>query len=127
MKRTLITLAFAALPSLALAQPPAAGSTHTFFDPVYTGTVFCDTLDQVREIAAAESPDEIYRQYMYAKNERNEPVCLAIVPTATVNEVTPLGVMRRDGKHFQAWAVKASVGGITAWGLYLEEFQMVIA
>jgi hypothetical protein len=127
MKRTLITLALMALPSLALAQPPAAGTEHTFFDPVYTGTVFCDTLDQVREIATAAKPDEIYRQYMYAKNDRNEPVCLAIVPTATVNDIMPLGVMHRDGKHFQAWAVQASVGGITAFGLYLEEFEMVIA
>jgi hypothetical protein len=127
MKRTLAALALAALPGFAMAQPPAAGTTHTFVDPVYTGTVFCDTLEQVREIATAEKPDEVYRQYLYAKNERNEPVCLAIVPTGVVSEIEPLGVMQRDGRHFNAWAVKVEVGGVIAYGLYLEQFQMVIA
>lgn len=127
MKRSLLALAMALVPATALAQPPMAGTTHTFVDPIYTGTVFCDTLDQVREIATASKPDEVYFEYVQAMNDRNEPVCLAIVPTATVLDVTHLGVMQRDGKFFNAWAVETSVGGIEAYGLYLEHFEMVIA
>ena len=121
MKRTLSALALALFSGAALAQPPAAGSTHTFVDPIYKGTVFCDTLEQVREIATAEQPETVYREYMFAKNARNEPVCLAIVPTAVVNDVTRLGMMQRDDKLFVAWAVKATVGGVVAYGLYIEE------
>jgi hypothetical protein len=124
MKRNFLALVMAVLPGMAFAQPPAAGTTHTFVDPVYQGTVFCDTFDQVREIATAEQPEAVYREYMFAKNDRNEPVCLAIAPTATVTEVTRIGTMRRDGKHFVAWAVQATVGGITAFGLYLEEIAI---
>jgi hypothetical protein len=124
MKRLLVCLAMAALPGVAVAQPPATGTTHTFVDPIYKGTVFCDTFEQVREIATAQKPEAVYREYMFAKNDRNEPVCLAIVPTAIVNEVTRLGTMQRDGKHFVAWAVQATVGGMTAFGLYLEEIAI---
>ena len=125
MKRILLTLAMTAFSGAAFAQPPSEGTTHTFVDPIYKGTVFCDTLDQVRDIATAEEPEAVYRDYMFAKNARNEPVCLAIVPTAVVTDVTRLGMMERDGKHFVAWAVKATVGGVTAYGLYLEEVVIV--
>jgi hypothetical protein len=42
-------LAAATLP--AFAAPPAVGSDHRFEDPVFRGTIFCDTLEQVRHIA----------------------------------------------------------------------------
>ena len=121
MKRTLIALGLTLFSGAALAQPPTAGTTHTFVDPIYQGTVFCDTFEQVREIATAEEPAAVYREYMFAKNARNEPVCLAIVPTAMVTDVTRLGMMYRDGKAFIAWAVKTTVGGVIAYGLYIEE------
>jgi hypothetical protein len=111
----------------ALAEPPAVGGTHTFFDPVYSGTVFCDTLEQVQEIVTAENPQEVYRRYLYRKNSLGEPVCLAIIPTGEVQSVTPLGVMKRDGMHFNAWAVEITVNGVTGVGLYLEKFELVVA
>lgn len=40
-----------------MAQPPQVGTTHTFLDPAFKGTVICDTLDQVRAIATAEAPN----------------------------------------------------------------------
>ena len=121
MKRTLLALALTVFSGAAFAQPPTAGTTHTFVDPIYEGTVFCDTLEQVRQIATAERPETVYREYMFARNARNEPVCLSIAPTALVTDVTRIGMMQRDDKVFVAWAVKATVGGIVAYGLYIEE------
>jgi hypothetical protein len=127
MRKTLLALVLTALPGIALAQPPAAGTIYTFYDPVFTGTVFCDTLDQVREIATAETPSDVYLNYLQTANERNEPTCATIVPTGEVVEVMPLGIMEEDGQHFRAWAVEAKVGEFTAFGLYLEHFEMVTA
>jgi hypothetical protein len=127
MRKTLLALVLTALPGVALAQPPAAGTIHTFYDPVFTGTVFCDTLEQVREIATAEVPSDIYLNYLQTANDRNEPTCATIIPTGEVVNVMPLGIMKEDGQHFHAWAVEAKVGGFTAFGLYLEHFDMVTA
>lgn len=127
MSRTLLALAFAVVPQIALAQPPATGSTHTFYDPVFTGTVFCDTLEQVRHIAMAEAPTEIFRDYLLTVNDYNEPTCAVIVPTGIVVDVRPLGVMRRDGLRFNAWAIETRVGALIGFALYLEHFEMVIA
>src|SRR5262245_14316399 len=68
MRSTLLALALAAIPGVAFAQPPVAGTTHTFYDPVFTGTVFCDTLDQVRDIATADTPSEVYLAYLQTAN-----------------------------------------------------------
>lgn len=127
MRQTLIAIALAAIPGVALAQPPATGTTHTFYDPVFTGTVFCDTLSQVTEIATARKPSEVYQNYLMTPNHRNEPTCAVIIPTGLVVDVKPLGVMSEDGKHFNAWAVETRVGEITGFALYLEQFEMVIA
>jgi hypothetical protein len=127
MRKTLVALVLAALPGVALAQPPAAGTIHTFYDPVFTGTVFCDTLEQVREIATAEIPSDIYLDYLQTANDRNEPTCATIVPTGEVVKVMLLGVMKEDGQHFNAWAVEAKVGDVIAFGLYLEQFEMTTA
>jgi hypothetical protein len=127
MRKTLLALVFAAVPGIAIAQPPATGTIHTFYDPVFTGTVFCDTLEQVREIATAETPSDVYLNYLQTANARNEPTCATIIPTGEVVKVMPLGVMKEDGQHFHAWAVEAKVGSVTAFGLYLEHFEMVIA
>ena len=127
MRLALMTMAFALLPALAAAQPPAAGSTHTFYDPLFQGTVFCDTIEPIREIATAEEPVAVYESYMQTLNARNEPRCAALVPTAEVLSVVPIGVMVRDGEHFRAWAVEARVGDLTAYALYLEHFELVTA
>lgn len=109
----------------ALAQPPAVGSTHTFSDPSFGGTVFCDTIDQIRDIVRADEPNAIYALYRITPNERREPICLAIAPTGLVVEVTPIGTMKRDGTYYHAWAVKAVVGGFIAYALYIEQFEYV--
>ena len=127
MHRILAALLFAAVPQAVLAQPPAEGTTHTFYDPVFVGTVVCDTLDEVREIANSDQPEQVYQGYLTQMNEHNEPICAAIVPTGLVLDVTPLGVMVRDEKHFNAWAVETKVGAMTGFALYLEHFDYVIA
>ena len=116
----LLALAMAATPTLA--QPPVAGTTHTFLDPVFKGTVVCDTLDQVWAIATAGAPNDVYADYNMLTNELDEPICMAIVPTGRVLEVIPIGIMERNGKSYQAWAVETDVGGVTAFALYLERF-----
>ena len=125
MRRTLIALALTVIPGVVLAQPPATGTTYTFHDPVFTGTVFCDTLSQVTAIATAERPSEVYLDYLQTPNELNEPTCATIIPTGVVVDVRPLGVMSEDGQLFQAWAVETQVGEARGFALYLE--QMVIA
>jgi hypothetical protein len=131
---TMLRLGFAALFAAlaggtipALAAPPAPGTTHTFFDPIFRGTIFCDRMEEVRAIAEADEPDYIYGGLRASLNEQNEPVCMAIVPTAVVVEVIPLGVMERDGKHYNAWAVETDVNGVTAFALYLERYEYVAA
>jgi hypothetical protein len=123
--RPLLPLLLTLAPAPALAQPPAVGSVHTFSDPVFGGTVFCDTFDQVRDIAVSEIPGAIYALYRSTPNKSHEPICLAIAPTGLVMEITPVGIMRRDGAHYHAWVVKAEVGGFVAYGLYLEKFEYV--
>lgn len=108
----------------AQAQPPALGATHTFLDPVFKGTVFCDTLEEVWAIATAEKPNDIYATYNLLTNDRDEPICMAIVPTGTVIDVTPIGVMERNGRTYNAWAVETNVGGTTAFALYLEKVDI---
>jgi len=124
-----LPLAFllASAPAVALAQPPSVGSTYTFLDPVFRGTIFCDTLDEVRTIAGAEVPDDAYSNFYMTTNDRDEPICMAIAPTAEVVNVTPLGVMVRDGRHYNAWAVETKVGDSVAYALYLEHFNFVSA
>lgn len=118
-----LTLAATTLPTFA--QPPIPGTTHTFRDPIFQGTVFCDTLEQVRDIAIADEPNAIYAMYRITPNDRNEPICMAIVPTGKVVSVTPIGVMERDGDRYTAWAVETIVAGFTAYALYLERVKFV--
>ncbi len=118
-----LALAASSLPSYA--QPPTPGATHTFRDPVFQGTVFCDTLDQVRDIAIADEPNSIYAMYRITPNHRNEPICMAIVPTGKVVSVTPIGTMMRDGERYTAWAVETEVAGFTAYALYLEQVKFI--
>jgi hypothetical protein len=104
----------------ALAAPPAVGSHHRFEDPVFRGTIFCDTCEQVRHIATSPSPQETYANYAILTNDRDESICFAIVPTGLVKSVTPLGIMVENGRRYEAWAVETDVGGTIAYGLYLE-------
>lgn len=127
MKRTLVALAFALSPAGVLAQPPVEGTTHTFVDPTFVGTVFCDTFHEVLAIATAIEPKEVYRELFSERNERNEPRCAAVIPTGVVVSVTPLGIMKRDDLHFNAWAVETQIGNVTGYALYLEQFELVVA
>ena len=125
MKRSLLALAFIAVPALAVAAPPPIGTEHTFTGPMYEGTVLCDTYDQVRDIATADRPQEVFLAYLQQTNGRAEPTCAALAPTGTVLDVRPLGTMSEDGHYFHAYAVEARFGDITAFALYLERFDMV--
>lgn len=122
MHRTLLALSLALplLASPAVAQPPAKGSTHTFVDPVFSGTVFCDTFEEVHAIATADEPVEMFQTFFTKPNAQNEPTCAALMTTAVVLDVRPLGIMERDEKRFNAWAVEAKVGNFTGFALYLE-------
>jgi hypothetical protein len=128
MKRSLLALClllpFAATP--ALAQPPVEGTTHTFVDPVFSGTVFCDTFEEVHAIASAKEPVQVFQAYFTQRNAQNEPICAAIMTTAQVLDVRPLGVMERDDKRFDAWAVQTKVGDFTGFALYLEARNDII-
>ena len=122
MQRSLLALSLA-LPMLAtpaLGQPPAKGSTHTFIDPVFVGTVFCDSFEEVHAIATADEPTEVFQTYFTKPNDKNEPTCAALMTTAVVLDVRPLGVMERDNRRFNAWAVETKVGEFTGFALYLE-------
>lgn len=123
----LVLLAGIAAPAATMAAPPLAGTTHTFRDPVFRGTIFCDTLDEVWAIATADAPDDIYANYFLTTNDRDEPLCMAIAPTAKVVDVMPVGVMIRNGEHYNAWAIETEVGGVTAFALYLEHFEYTSA
>ncbi|WP_332686727.1 hypothetical protein [Devosia sp.] len=105
---------------MAQAAPPAVGSSHHFLDPVFRGTIVCDTLDAVQAIAGAEQPDQIYAAYYMTTNAIGEPICMAIAPTALVRAVTPIGVMDKNGKSYDAWAVEAEIDGTVIFALYLE-------
>jgi hypothetical protein len=123
---TVIALALGAT-SPALADPPAAGTLHTFLDPIFRDTVICDTFAQVRRIATAPAPDEMYAAFYMTTNEYDEPMCVAVVPTGKVVGVTPLGVMERNGRQYDAWAVETRMPGGTVFALYLERLNLVEA
>ena len=120
-------LALALGASAALAGPPALGTLHTFRDPVFRETVICDTLDQVRRIATAAVPDDMFTAFYMTTNEHDEPMCVAVVPTGHVVEVTPLGVMERNGRQYNAWAVETRLPGGTVFALYLEHVVLTSA
>ena len=121
------TLAAALCSSTALAGPPAPGTLHTFVDPVFRDTVICDTLDQVRRIATAPAPEDMYAAFYMTTNEHDEPMCVAVVPTGHVVNVTPLGVMERRGHYYNAWAVETRLPGGTVFALYLEHVVLTSA
>lgn len=129
MKSTLLTALCLALPlaaTPAFAQPPLKGTTHNFIDPVFAGTVFCDTFDEVHAIATADEPVDVFQAYFTRRNAQNEPICAALMTTAIVLDVKPLGVMERDAKRFNAWAVQAKIGTYTGYALYLEARSDII-
>ena len=103
------------------------GTLHTFVDPVFRDTVICDTLDQVRRIATADAPEDMYAAFYMTTNEHDEPMCVAVVPTGHVVEVTPLGVMERNGRQYNAWAVETRLPGGTVFALYLEHVVLTSA
>lgn len=111
----------------AFAAPPEVGSTHFFNDPVFRGTVFCDTLEAVTAIATAPEPDQIYAAYYMTTNDIGEPICMAIAPDALVKAVTPLGVMRKDDHNYDAWAVETDINGTVVYALYLERRTDILA
>ncbi len=125
MSRTLLTLLFAIVPGLAYASPPATGSVHTFFDPLFGQTVICDKVEQILAIAVAEKPDAKFRELFGTPNARNEPSCAAMVPTGVVIDVQPLGRLMRNGKSFYAYAVQSDAGGVTFYALYLDYEDIV--
>jgi hypothetical protein len=60
-------------------------------------------------------------QAFYSKpNAQNEPTCAALMTSAQVIAVRPLGIMERDDTRFNAWAVEAKIGEYTGFALYLE-------
>lgn len=123
MKRTLLAMTLTALASAAYALPPTAGTIHTFYDPVFEGVVVCDTIDQVRHIATAERPSDVFLQYLTTPNEIDEPTCAAVEPTGLVVDVMPIGVMNENGLQFHAYAVETLFGEVTAYVLYLEKVE----
>lgn len=126
MRMVMILSAVLAMSSAALAAPPQAGSTNVVFeDPVYGSTVICDTLDQIKDIASAPDPNQIFKAYFGLKNEKGEPTCAATEFSADVTSVEPIGDMHQDTVAFHAWAVGISHNGFTAFVLYLEQFQEV--
>jgi hypothetical protein len=124
---TSAALALALGASAALGGPPARGTLHTFHDPVFRDTVICDTLDQVRRIATAAVPDDMFTAFYMTTNEYDEPMCVAVVPTGHVVEVTRLGIMQRRGRHYSAWAVETRLPGGTVFALYLEPVVLINA
>ena len=121
MKRALTTLVVAlALVTPTHADPPTAGTTHTFHDPVFIGTVFCDSYFEVLAIATADDPQAVFASFHSDRNEIDEPVCAVIAPTGTVVDVRSLGIMQRDGRSYDAWAVETRVGEHTGFALYVE-------
>ena len=127
MPRTLLALLFAIVPGLALAQPPTAGSVHTFVDPMFGQTVVCDKIEQVQAIAVAQEPEVKFMELFGTPNARHEPTCAAMVPTGLVVEVRPLGRIERAGKSFYAYAVQSNAGGATFYALYLDFEDIVHA
>jgi len=129
MHRSLLALCVG-LPLLgtpAFAQPPSEGSTHAFVDPVFSGTVFCDTFEEVHAIATASEPVEVFRAFFSTPNAQNEPTCAALLTSATVLAVRPIGIMAQDNVRFNAWAVETKIGDFTGFALYLEARADIVA
>ena len=127
MKAALLALGFALLPATGLAQPPGEGTTHTFVDPEFTSTIFCDTYFEVLAIATADDPAIVYANFMARRNEKNEPVCAAIAPTGFIVDVRELGIMVRGRQRYDAWAVETRIGTATGFALYLERRHDIVA
>lgn len=125
LKALAVAAVAAAVPGMASAQPPAIGSTHTFLDPVFHGTVLCDTADQVRAIATAKQPSETYALYRMTTNDIDEPLCMAIAPTGRIIDVSPIGITVLSDSQYRAWVIEADVDGTTAFALYLEPIRYV--
>lgn len=78
----------------ACAAPPAVGeANYAFADPVFSDVVFCDTLDQIKEIASAPDPNEVFKKYVALKNDTDESTCAAAAFYATVTSVESIGIM----------------------------------
>jgi hypothetical protein len=116
-----LCVALALLPATAQAQPPLEGSTHTFVDPIFVGTVFCDSYYEVLAIATADDPQAVFTTFATDRNEIDEPVCASIAPTGRIVDVRPLGIMIREDARYDAWAVEAQVNGMIGFALYLEK------
>lgn len=124
--RILLAFAFAMAGGVALAAPPPLNASYDFVDPVFGTTVFCDTLEQVKEIAAAPIPNEVFKKYRDLKNATGEPTCANAAFSADVVEVDPIPNMHETGWAFHAWAVQFKApDGVPLWALYLEHFQEV--
>lgn len=52
---------------------------------------------------------------------------MAIVPTGVVIDVLPIGVMQRNGKQYDAWAIETEIEGVTVFALYLERVAAISA
>lgn len=114
-------LTLSLLPATAQAQPPLEGSTHTFVDPVFVGTVFCDSYYEVLAIATADDPQAVFTTFATDRNEIDEPICASIAPTGTIVDVRPLGIMVRESARYDAWAIEAEVNGSRGFALYIEK------
>jgi hypothetical protein len=127
MKGALLAIGFALASTATLAQPPLKGATHTFVDPVFATTVFCDSYFELLAIATAAEPADVYSEFMARRNSDNEPVCAAMISTGIVMDVRPLGIMIRDNQRYDAWAIETRVGDATGFALYLEARHGIIA
>lgn len=123
MKGVLPALSFvlALLPATTQAQPPLEGSTHAFVDPIFVGTVFCDSYFEVLGIATADDPRAVFTTFASDRNEIDEPICASIAPTGTIIDVRPLGIMVRENTRYDAWAVEAEINGSRGFALYIEK------
>lgn len=120
--RTVLTLSLLMLgTATALAAPPALNAAYEFQDPVFGQNVLCDTADQIKNIATAPDPNVVYKAYLELKNERQEPTCIAAQFSATVVNVTSIGLMNFQGYTFNAWDVEVTNKGISGHVLYIEK------
>lgn len=125
MRRLLLALPIALAPQAVAAMPPSAGTIYTFVDPIFTGTIICDTYEQVREIATADQPGEVYLTYLATPNQRNEPTCALVAPTGVVLDVRPVGILNEAGQEYHAYAVEAQFGAAVGFALFLEAANLV--
>lgn len=121
MRMVLTSLILIAGMGTALAQPPALNAAYEFIDPVFGQSVLCDTADQIKNIATAPDPNEVFKAYRGLLNTKSEPTCIAGEFTLTVVGVTPIGLMTFRGYTFDAWDVEVQNNGISAHVLYIEK------